>query len=60
MEEAYAWLYNIIESCDKDFHFECADVLISLFSAKYRAPDMVSGLRQLRKAKWDYIHSILV
>ena len=60
MEETYAWVYKIIESCNKDFHFECADVLISLFSAKFGESDMVSGLRLLRLNKWNSIHTILM
>ena len=49
MEETHAWLYNIIESCNNDFHFDCADVLISLFSLKHGESDMVSGLRLLQQ-----------
>ena len=59
MEETYAWVYNIIESCNNDFHFECVDVLISLFSLKYGESDIVSGLRLLRQNKWNSVHSIL-
>jgi hypothetical protein len=56
MEETYTWIYHIIQSCTKDFHFECVDVLISLFSVKYGESDIVSGLRLLRQNKWNAVH----
>ena len=60
MEDAYTWVYHIIESCNNDFHFECADVLISLFSVKYGDAEKVSGLESLRQNKWNAVHTILV
>ena len=60
MEETYTWVYNIIESCNNDFHFDCADVLISLFNAKYGDTDRVSELKILRQNKWNLVHLILV
>ncbi len=60
MEDTYTWVYNIVESCNNDFHFDCADVLISLFSVKYGETDKVSGLRQLRQNKWNSVHTILM
>ena len=59
MEDTYTWIYNIIESCHNSFHFDCADVLISLFSVKYGNTDKVSELRSLRKKKWNDVHTIL-
>ena len=59
MEDTYTWVYNIVESCHNDFHFECADMLISLFSARYRDTDKVSGLTLLRQNKWTAVHTIL-
>ena len=58
MEDTYTWVYNIIESCNNDFHFDCADVLISLFSIKYGDTDRVLGLRLLRQNKWNTVHTI--
>jgi hypothetical protein len=60
MEDTYTWVYNIIESCNNDFHFDGADVLISLFSDRYRDADKVSGLRLLRQNKWNAVHTILM
>lgn len=60
MEQTFTWTYNIIKSCNNDFHFDCADVLISLFKVKYGDSDMVLQLRQLRENKWVSIHGILV
>lgn len=60
MKNTYEWVYNIIESCNNDFHFDCADVLISLFNIKFRDTDMVSGLKLLRENKWNAVHSILI
>ncbi len=60
MEDTYTWVYNIVESCNNDFHFDCADVLISLFSVKYGETDKVSGLRLLRQNKWNSVHTILM
>jgi hypothetical protein len=59
MEDTYTWLFNIIESCNNDFHFDCADVLITLFSVKYGDTGNVSGLRLLRQDKWNSVHTIL-
>jgi len=60
MQDTYTWVYNIIESCNNDFHFNCADVLISLFSVKYGESDEALGLRLLRQHKWNSVHSILM
>lgn len=60
MEQTFTWTYNIIKSCNNDFHFDCADVLISLFKVKFGDSDMVLQLRQLRENKWVSIHGILV
>jgi hypothetical protein len=60
MEDTYTWVYNIIESCNNDFHFNCADVLISLFSVKYGDTDEASGLKVLRQNKWNSVHTILM
>jgi hypothetical protein len=60
MEQTFTWTYNIIKSCNNDFHFDCADVLISLFKVKYGDSDMVLQLKQLRENKWVSIHGILV
>ena len=60
MEETFTWIYNIIESCNNDFHFDCADVLVSLFSVKYGDTDRVLGLQLLRQDKWNSVHSILI
>ena len=60
MEQTFTWVYNIIESCNNDFHFECADALISLYNNKYMDTDRVLGLRLLRQDKWNTVHSILI
>ena len=60
MEETFTWIYNIIESCNNDFHFDCADVLVSLFNVKYGDADRVTGLKLLRQDKWNSVHSILI
>jgi hypothetical protein len=60
MKDTYTWIYNIIDSCNNDFHFDCADALISLFSVKYADADMVSGLQLLRQNRWNDVHTILV
>ena len=60
MEDTYIWVYNIIESCNNDFHFDCADVLISLFKIKYSNTDKVLELRLLWQTKWNKVHSILI
>jgi len=58
MEDTYMWVFNIVESCNHDFHFGCADVLISLFKIKYGDSDRVSELASLRQTKWNTIHAI--
>jgi hypothetical protein len=60
MEETYTWVYNIFESCNNDFHFVCADVLISLFNVKYGDTVKVSELSLFRQNKWNSVHSILI
>lgn len=60
MEKSFAWLTNIIESCNNDFHFSCADVLISLFKLKYGDDDLITRLDELRNQKWNSIHGILI
>lgn len=59
MEETYMWVYNIIESCNNDFHGDCAYVLISLFKIKYGDSDKVSELISLWQTKWNAVHTIL-
>jgi len=58
MENTYMWVFNIVESCNNDFHFDCADVLISLFKIKYGDSDRVAELASLRQTKWNTIHAI--
>jgi hypothetical protein len=60
MEQTYTWVYNIIESCNNDFHFDCADALISLYDIKYGDTDRVLGLKSLRQNKWNAVHTILI
>lgn len=60
MEKTFTWTYNVIRSCNNDFHFDCADVLISLFKVKYGESDMFHQLNELRTDKWIAIHGILV
>ncbi|MEJ7625534.1 MAG: hypothetical protein WKF35_01630 [Ferruginibacter sp.] len=59
-QQSFTWTYNVIKSCNNDFHFDCADVLISLFKVKYGDSDMVLQLKELRENKWVSIHSILI
>jgi hypothetical protein len=59
MENTYTWLYNIIESCNSDFHFDCADVLIALFNSRYSDAEKAEELKLLRSDKWNKVHSIL-
>ena len=54
------WVFNIVESCNNDFHFDCADVLISLFKIKYGDSDRVAELASLRQTKWNTIHAIQI
>ncbi len=58
MEDTYRWLFNIVESCNNDFHFNCADVLISLFKIKYGDSDRVSELKTIRQRKWNSMLSV--
>ena len=60
MEDTYTWIYNIIESCSNDFHFDCADVLISVYSIQYGDSDRVLALRLLQENKWNSVHTILM
>ena len=60
MEQTYNWTYNVIGSCNNDFHFDCADALIHLFMRKYGESDMVFQLKQLRENKWVSVHGILI
>jgi hypothetical protein len=59
MEDTYTWVFNIIESCNNDFHFDCADILISLFKIKYGNTDRVSELLSLWQTRWNAVHAIL-
>jgi hypothetical protein len=59
MEQTYTWAYNIIRSCNKDSHFESADVLIYLFARKYGETSMVYELKELRQYKWVSVHGTL-
>jgi hypothetical protein len=60
MQETFTWIYNIIDSCHNDFHFDCADVLISLFNIRYGDIEKLVELKHLRQTKWNDIHGILV
>ncbi len=60
MERTFTWVHNIINSCNSDYHFDCADALITLFESKYKDDDVVFSLKQLRYSKWAAIHSILI
>lgn len=60
MERSFKWTYNVITSCNNDFHFDCADTLICLFKMKYGDSEMLYQLQQLRENKWVSIHTILI
>jgi len=60
MEKTYTWTYNVIKSCNNDYHFDCADALISLFANKYGETDMLLSLKELRQYKWAAVHHILM
>ncbi|MGH2647930.1 MAG: hypothetical protein ACRDE8_10200 [Ginsengibacter sp.] len=60
MKDTYMWLFNIVESCNNTFHFDCADVLITLFKIKYGDSERVSELADLRQTKWNAIHAIQI
>lgn len=59
MDETYLWVYNIIESCNNDFHFDCSYLLISLFKIKHGDSDKVLELRSLWRTKWNAVHAVL-
>ena len=59
MEETYIWTYNIVRSCNNDFHFDCADALIDLFFQKYGENELLLQLKELRQNKWQSVHGIL-
>lgn len=60
MDKSFTWIMNIIESCTNDFHFSCADILISLFKLKYANDELTVELLKLRNEKWNTIHAILL
>ena len=60
MEDTYTWVYQIIESCNNDFHFDCVVVLISVYNIQYADTDRVLALRLLLENKWNSVHSILI
>jgi len=55
MEDTYTWISNIIDSCHNDFHFDCADVLISVYNIQYADTDRVLALRLLQENKWNSV-----
>jgi len=61
MEQTYTWTYNVIRSCNNDYHFDCADALIHLFARKYgENSHQVLQLKMLRADKWVSVHGILM
>ena len=60
MHRTFTWTYNIIRSCNNDYHFEAADALIELFEQRYGDSELALQLRELRHKKWASVHSILV
>lgn len=59
LQKTYLWTYNIISSCNNDFHFDAADALITLFAQKYGDGEMLLKLKELRQFKWASVHGIL-
>jgi len=60
MEKSFTWITNIIDSWNNEFHFNCADVLISLFKMKYDNEEYNLHLHDLRNNKWNAIQGILM
>ena len=58
-QQLFTWVAKIIETCTHDFHFDGVDNLIELFYEREKNEDLHTGLKLLRKAKWDEIHGIL-
>lgn len=59
MQKTYLWTYNIVSSCNNDFHFDTADALITLFAQRYGDGEMLFKLKELRQFKWSSVHAIL-
>ncbi len=59
MQKTYLWTYNIVSSCNNDFHFDAADALITLFAQRYGDGEMLLKLKELRQFKWSSVHGIL-
>lgn len=59
MELKYNWIFHVIESCKNEFHFACADILISLFSAKYGNSETVVRLKTLKDEKLNAIDRLV-
>lgn len=60
MQQTYTWTYNVINSCNNDFHFGCADALIDLFERKFGPNSSeLYELKLLRADKWISVHGIL-
>lgn len=56
---SYEWVYKIILSCKHYFQFDCVDVLIDLFNAKYGDEDLYIRLQEARQFKYKEVHNIL-
>jgi len=52
-QEAYVWVCNVLHSCENDFHFESAGILIELFRRKY--PDERERKQMLTDLLYDKI-----
>jgi hypothetical protein len=57
--DSFNWLSKIVLSCTDTFQFDCVDVLISLFDAKYNDEHLTTELKKLRREKFFKVHNIL-
>jgi hypothetical protein len=58
--QAYNWVWAAIDSCETDFHFKGADILIELFKRMFPdGEEDILRLEQLRVDKWNEKHYII-
>ena len=56
MKKDFEWIQKVIESCENDFHIECACRLIELFCVKYMNGNSAADLKLACAEKYNVIH----
>ena len=59
IDEVFDWIVRIVETCQNDFHFDCADKLIELFYIRFNNESRRDDILQVRNMRYYFLNNIV-